>query len=398
MISKSRAMRTGALGMRIRSLESALATRQAIAGSQAVRQQYSAFSRSSPFSRYYPSTPSSSTLNSVRQSAPYNRTGPAPTRYYSSTPTANILRPPAALNETGSASTRYYSLTPTPSTLNSGRSLQSLRNQNPSIGSSVTRRTSTKLLPNNTYDNISNPPSYSSRYASMYKSRSGQLPPTPVDNKKLTKAKRVKKWIRKHKTPLILTGAGIAVPAAIGGGLQADGEARQDIRDANMLEANKSLLLQPLPSGVESFSFFGGDSGGSGQRRSWVSKFRDAPAILDQRQKSRTVKFRDTSTFAKQRQKPKQQRKTVKKPKKKQKRVAVKKGKQQVKVGVTKKTAKGKITKCIKQLGKCLLEYKKLKSGVTAAYLPVTSKNSNSRKKLKYKQLSSGIDVAYPAF
>lgn len=396
-------MRTGALGMRIRSLESALATRQAIAGSQAVRQQYSAFSRSSPFSRYYPSTPSSSTLNSVRQSAAYNRTGPAPTRYYSSTPTANILRPPASLNDTGSATTRYYSLTPNPSTLNSGRSLQSLRNQNPSIGSSVTRRTSTKLLPNNTYDNISNPPSYSSRYASMYKSRSGQLPPTPVDNKKLTKAGRVKKWIRKHKTPLILTGAGIAVPAAIGGGLQADGEARQDIRDANMLEANKSLLMQPLSSVVEPFSFFGGDSGGSGQRRSWVSKFRDAPAILDQRQKSRrTVKYRDTPTFAKQRQKPKQQRKTVKKqkPKKKKKRVAVKKGKQQVKVCITKKTAKGKITKCIKQLAKNLLEYKKLKSGVTAAYLPVTNKNSNSssRKKLKHKQLSSGIDVSYPAF
>ena len=70
------------------------------------------------------------------------------------------------------------------------------------------------------------------------------MPPTPIDNKKLTKTGRIKKWIKKHKTPLILTGAGIAVPAAIGGGLQADGEARQDIRDANMLEANKSLLLQ----------------------------------------------------------------------------------------------------------------------------------------------------------
>jgi hypothetical protein len=49
------------------------------------------------------------------------------------------------------------------------------------------------------------------------------------------------KWIKKHKTPLAITGASIAVPAAVSIGLQTSAEVKQDKRDKALLESTSVI-------------------------------------------------------------------------------------------------------------------------------------------------------------
>jgi hypothetical protein len=420
MISRQKSLlaRTNSVNSRIGAMESILAARQAIARSQALRQQYAAFTRSGsmPSSRFFQhssTTPSINSMRSLQQQgnqvssidSSLARRGPIlATKFL----TNNYSYPSQTKTSSNAATSLFGSsrLTNRKSPILASTKVLSNEYSYPFYGktsskaasssfgrSQLTKPGTTKYV-SNTYESI--PTS-----SSLYKSRSGPLPSVPVST---TKMGRIKKWIKKHKTPLIITGAGIALPAAIGGGLQAAAESRQDARDANMLEASKSLLLPPSSTEPLSFVSSGGGGGGGGggvggggaQRYSWQSRYRSAP------------KFANQGHYAKQRTKQQRRRKTVKKTKVIKtttiKRKAAKKNKnkgtKQVKICVTKKTAKGKLTKCVKKMAKNLLEYKKLKSNVTAAYIPALQSKSKKKtnNKLKYKQLASGLNVAYPAF
>lgn len=379
-MQKALQARTNLLGARLNAMEGRMAARQAIARSQVMRQQSSTIMQPPPAYTFREPTAS------------------YPSKHYS---TGNSQRPLLSPYATD-VSERSLQIIP------SARSSTILSRKGSILPSTkFIPATSTpakqKLYGTNIYDSIASFPGSKvssitgipTMESTIRSGRGARIvralhPPLPALPKTNTRLKRLTNWAKKHKTPLIIAGAGIAVPAAVGGGLQAASETRQDSRDAAMMDAtNKQVAAFQTPS-TGAFSFGSGGGGGGGGManvRKWLP-----PAVHAVRKKIRRRRQ------SKKLHPPRKQKKKVtnagrrKLAPNKQRNVG-----SNVKLCITKRLANGggKISKCIKKrMGKsAALEYKKLKSGVTAAYV-----RRGKLSKIKHKQLPSKVTAAYPAF
>ena len=275
LLTQQRALqtRTNMLSTRLNAMQSRLNARQALQRSQFTRQQRTAppqYTFKGPSPLHYDPTKYGS--NNLSQSSSSGFTQYPNTSYYSqrslnlgqpkatSTPmTARRIKTPASENIYDSIKNGTYDGLQT--IVKPPLPPRTMRNRYTTGNSSVS---STKVLTNrNMYDSIDG----------QHKIIKPPLPPLPKNTPRL---KRLANWAKKHKTALIITGAGVTLPAIGGGITQAVSDHRQDVRDAEMHKQTAALMQQePTP-----FTYSGGGGGGGGSMRAARKWFSPKPVEL----------------------------------------------------------------------------------------------------------------------